>query len=231
MGETVVLDIALLAPTKVQAEHLLARIRQVGNIEHARFFALGMDESWPEKYFHEVHWLPNGNVALPRQSLASLAAIVHIHQCRLPHRELHSGFRHYIWDSSEQMAGFWASLYRARGNPAIPGLDWNSYTNWSPGLRVGRSLHAHGTNLAEAVESLSARLHDNPCRAAVQALLIIEAGCPVTFGGYVDALERLGRVTGAEVIPTGWQEVQGSGCGLWLSWFEPSIERTFERIN
>lgn len=219
MGETVVLDIALLAPTRAQAEHLLARIRQAGNIEHARFFALGMDESRSERFFHEAHWLPGGNTVLPRQSLVSLAAIVHIHQWRLPHRELHSGFRHYIWDSSEQMAGFWASLYRARGNPAIPGLDWNSYADWSPGLRVGRSLRAHGVNLAEAVELLSARLHDTPCRAADQALLIIEAGCQVTFGGYVDALERLGRETGAEVIPTGWQVTQSSGCGLWLSWF------------
>lgn len=219
MGETVVLDIALLAPTRAQAEHLLARILQAGNIEHARFFALGMDESRPEMFFHEVHWLPGGNAVLPRQSLSSLAAIVHTHQWRLPYRELHSGFRHYIWDSSEQMAGFWASLYRARGNPAIPGLDWNSYADWSPGLRVGRSLRACGVNLAEAVELLSARLHDTPCRAAGQALLIIEAGCPVTFGGYVDALERLGRETGAEVIPTGWQVAQSSGCGLWLSWF------------
>lgn len=219
MGETVVLDIALLAPTRAQAEHLLARILQAGNIEHAQFFALGMDESRIEKYFHEVHWLPGGNAVLPRQSLSSLAAIVHTHQWRLPYRELHSGFRHYIWDSSEQMAGFWASLYRARGNPAIPGLDWNSYADWSPGLRVGRSLRAHGVNLAEAVELLSARLHDTPCRAAGQALLIIEAGCQVTFGGYIDALERLGRETGAEVIPTGWQVAQSSGCGLWLSWF------------
>lgn len=184
--------------------------------------ALEAAQGWPDKRFDEVHWLevpPSGPI--PYLQLFAHADIVHVHHLEPPDSDIHPHARHYLWGNWDELAAFWASLYLARENPCVPGLNWNSYTTWSPGPGLGRVASFWATTAVLAAAGLLAQIKPADHAATPQALLLIEANLDLTVGDLISVLDLLETSSKHQVIATGWLSRGYSGCGLRLLRFGP----------
>lgn len=184
--------------------------------------ALEMAQDWPNKRFDEIHWLRAlPSAPIPYLQLFAHAKIVHIHHLEPPGPDVHPHARHYLWANWDELAAFWASLYLARENSCIPGLNWDSYTAWSPSPRVGQVESSWGTTTALATSSLLAQLKPADHSDTTQALLLIESNLDFTFGDLINTAHRLEAAIEQQIIASGWLARGVSGCGLRLLRFGP----------
>lgn len=226
------IEIALIAATEAVAKQLVGSILKHCStalpIDEWRcgklnFTALGLDQTWPNRSFDELHWLcTSSGSATPWEHLPGLVDTIHIHHFTQDKPPPYPHFRNYQWRNQQELAAFWASLYLAREIRGIPGLNWDSYAPWSPGPTIGQTAAGWGATPTAAVASLLANTPPAMCSSALHALLVIEANYDFTPGDYVSVLEQLGKVIECDVIPTGWLTADYSGCGLKLLIFSPS---------
>ena len=159
---------------------------------------------------------------MPWEHLTGLADTIHIHHFTQAKPPAYPQFRSYLWQSQQELAAFWASLYLAREIRGIPGLKWDSSASYPSGSTVGQTAAGWGSTPTAAVASLLANTPLAMRSCALDALLVIEANYDFTWGGYATVIEQVSKAIGRDVIPTGWMTANYSGCGLKLLVFSPS---------
>lgn len=226
------IKIGLAAETHTEARQVVNDIQMHCNgllaldqlrFRRHRFTALDTAQSWSNQRFNEIHWLrASPSDPIPYPQLFAHAKIVHVHHLDPPASDTHPHARHYLWRSWDELAAYWASLYVARENPSVPGLDWNSYTTWSPGPGFGQVTNSWGTTAPLAATGLLAQVQPADHAGTTQALLLIESNLDLTIGDLTNVVDRLGAAIECQVIATGWLSKGHSGCGLKLLRFGPA---------
>lgn len=220
------IKIGLAAETHTEARQVVNDIQMHCNgllalgllhFRRHRFTALDTAQNWSNQRLNEIHWLrasPSDEIPYPR--LFAHANIVHVHYLNPSASDTHPHARHYLWRSWDELAAFWASLYVARENPSVPGLDWNSYTTWSPGPGYGQVTNSWGTTASLAATSLLEQVQPADHPGTAHALLLIESNLDLTIGDLTSVVDRLGAATECQVVATGWLSKGHSGCALKL---------------
>jgi len=132
-----------------------------------------------------------------------------------------AGIRVYQWTKEQDMFDFWHTLYAARDNPNLLGLDWTSYATWSPQQLIGRYVSAQAKSALQALQHLRNRVRLNQSDRAQEALLVVEGTPTLTLDEYAQIVDSLAEVLGCEIAPVLHLTDLHEGCKMKLLMFSP----------
>ncbi|UTN84516.1 hypothetical protein [Pseudomonas aeruginosa] len=224
-------EIALLAATEEEALRACREFLERGSSPHElpkqrqsrhNFHPIATDTTWPTQRFHELHWLcSHRDSPANLQRLKGLADIIHVHYLRPAPSAMPAGIRVYQWTKEQDMFDFWHTLYAARDNPNLLGLDWTSYATWNPQQLIGRYVSAQAKSALQALQHLRNRVRLNQSDRAQEALLVVEGTPTLTLGEYAQIVDSLAEVLGCEIAPVLHLTDLHEGCKMKLLMFSP----------